>query len=401
MVNRCVTVLVSLALPALCEGAAETPTDVQQLYEAAQQARARGDLSTAEAKYLEVIRRAPQLVNAYHNLGIVYFAERKYGNAASTLEKAVKLNPRLSEAQFMLGLALYELYEPSRAVRAFEETLRLNPSDANALLYLGKAQLQMRDYRASARSFEKLAESKPKDPDVLYNLSLSYMKLMLESVNRLGAVAPQSYQFSLLMAQDAESRNFDEEAIKKYQEALAQRGNHDAVGVHYALGSLYAKSGKFDEAAGEFQKELKINPNDSLALWKLGEIVFRSDPGEARIYFERAVGLHPNLPQAALAYGRILAYLGETEKAIGQFQRVVRLAPEEYSVHYHLFKAYRRLGRAEEASKELARFQEMAKKKSEETYETARRLMNLGPAEADAGKDPEPGFSPQRDPVHE
>src|SRR6266852_7335926 len=112
MVNRCVTVLVSLALPALCEGAAETPTDVQQLYEAAQQARARGDLSAAEAKYLEVIRRAPQLVNAYHNLGIVYFAERKYGNAASTLEKAVKLNPRLSEAQFMLGLALYELYEP-------------------------------------------------------------------------------------------------------------------------------------------------------------------------------------------------------------------------------------------------------------------------------------------------
>src|SRR5947209_5710323 len=132
MVNRCVAVLVSLALPALCDGAAETPTDVQQLYEAAQQARVRGDFSTAEAKYLEVIRNAPQLVNAYHNLGIVYFMERKYGDAVSTLEKAVRMNPRLSEAHFMLGLALYELYEPARAVRAFEEVLRLNPSDANA-----------------------------------------------------------------------------------------------------------------------------------------------------------------------------------------------------------------------------------------------------------------------------
>src|SRR5438309_12022783 len=108
MIRRYVAVLMSLALlalPALCESAADTPAEVQQLFAAAQQARAHGDLSTAEAKYLEVIRHAPQLVNAYHNLGIVYFAERKYADAVSTLEKAVKLNPRLSEARFMLGLS--------------------------------------------------------------------------------------------------------------------------------------------------------------------------------------------------------------------------------------------------------------------------------------------------------
>src|SRR5207245_10910410 len=122
-----------------------------------------------------------------------------------------------------------------RATRARAAALRLDPTDANAQLYLGKAQLQMRDYRAAASSFEKLAEKQPASSDVLYHLSLSYMKLMLESVNRLGAAAPQSYEFSLLMAQDAESRNFDEEAIKKYQDALAQRGNRDALGIHYAL----------------------------------------------------------------------------------------------------------------------------------------------------------------------
>src|SRR2546427_10180333 len=65
--------------------------------------------------------------------------------------------------------------------------------------------LQMRDYRAAARTLEKFAESKPDDPDVLYNLSLVYMKQMLGTVNRLGEVAPQSYQFSLLLAQDAEA----------------------------------------------------------------------------------------------------------------------------------------------------------------------------------------------------
>src|SRR5205823_12069404 len=83
-----------------------------------------------------------------------------------------------------------------KAVGAFLAALHLNSGDGTALLYLAKSQIQMRDYWAAARTLEKLAESKPDDPDVLYNLSLVYMKQMLGTVNRLGEVAPQSYQFS-------------------------------------------------------------------------------------------------------------------------------------------------------------------------------------------------------------
>jgi tetratricopeptide (TPR) repeat protein len=214
-------------------------------------------------------------------------------------------------------------------------------------------------------------------------------------------VAPQSYQFFLLMAQDAESRNFDDEAIKDYEQALRLAGSHEPVGVHYALGRLYAKSGKAAEATAEFQKELKFNPYDSLSLWRLGEVLSRSDPQQARPYLERAVELNPQLPQAALAYGRVLPQLGETRKAILEFQRVVRLAPEEHTVYYHLFKAHRQLGQHEEARKELTVFQEMARKRSEGIQEAARRLMDLDRAGQAVAPEPEPGFSPQREPVHQ
>jgi len=174
----------------------------------------------------------------------------------------------------------------------------------------------------------------------------------------------------------------------------------DAVGIHYALGSVYARTGKYDEAAEEFKKELEINPNDSLALWKLGELALRTDPRQARHYLERAVTLNPDLPQAALAYGRALARTAETEKAVEQFQRVVRLAPEEDSVHYHLAKAYRLLGRDEQAKAEAARFQELAKKKSERKRDMARQLIELGRATQGPPEEPEPGFSPSQDPAH-
>ncbi len=121
---------------------------------------------------------------------------------------------------------------------------------------------------------------------------------------------------------------------------------------------------------------------------------------EARHYLERAVALNPDLPQAVLAYGRALARTGDIEKAVERFQRVVRLAPEEDSVHLHLASAYRHSGRPEEAKAELARFEELAKKKSERTREMARLLIEMTRAAQETVEEPEPSFSPGREPTH-
>jgi len=381
---------------------AAVPTDNQaearRLFEEAQAAKTRGDLQLAELKYLEVIRLAPDLPNAYHNLGITYFSERKYGDAVGVLEKTVKLSPHLAPAYFMLGLSYYELYESQKAIESFRTAIRLSSSDTNALFYLGKSQIQAHDYVGAAETLEKLAKLKPDDPDVLYNLSIAYMKLMLGSVTRLSRAAPDSPQLWLLLAQEAEARGDNQSAAANLQHAL--RVNPHGVGIHYALASVLAKDGKSNEAMQEFKKELEISPNDPLALWKLGELTLRTDPRGALEYLGRSVSLDPDLPQAVLAYGRALARLGEIEKAVQQFQRAVQLAPEEDSVHYHLSRAYRRLGRDNEANVEMARFEELAKKKSERTLEQARQLIKLTREEQETEAISDPEFDPSRDPAH-
>src|SRR2546427_495853 len=388
----------TISILMFCASRSYAQNDAQRLFNQAQAARAQGHLAVAEQKYLEVTRVAPKLASAYQNLGIVYFMERKYGNAASVLEQAIKLAPRLPGAHAMLGLAYYELYQPEKAIPALETAVRQSPADRNALFYLGKSQIQARDYRAAAATLEKLAASRSPDPDVFYNLSLTYMKLMLENVGRLGQAAPGSYQFFLLLAQDAEARGDDQSATRNYQQAL--RSNPNAAGVHYGLGSVYARVGRYDHATEEFKKELAINPNDPLALWRLGELALLTDPEEARRYLERAVSLDPDFPQANLAYGRALAHSGETEKAVEQFRRVIALAPEEDSVHYHLAGAYRCLGRDEEAKRELARFEELAKRKDERTQQMARRFIEMTRAAQTLSDEPTPGYSPSRDPTH-
>jgi tetratricopeptide (TPR) repeat protein len=368
---------------------------LRNLFTEAQAAKERGDWREAERKYRELIRRSPDLANAYHNLGIVYLAEHKNREAAGVLAQAVKLAPREAGGWFLQGLAYYQLYEPSKAVAAFQTARRLNPADKNVQLYLAKAQIQMRDYEGAERTLEELAQSSPNDPAVLYNLGVAHMKLMLEDIDRLGKVAPQSYLLLLILAQDAETRGDDEAAARFYRQAL--HANPAAVGVHYALGSIYANSGKYDDAAQEFRAELQLDPHDSLALWKLGEIALRTDPRSACGYLESALTLTPDLPPARLAYGRALLRLGEPEKAVQQFERVERLAPEEDSVHYHLATAYRQLGHLQQAEAEMARFQQLARKKSAITQAAARRQVEMT-RDAEAG--PPPDFDTSRNPVH-
>ena len=377
---------------------AQTQTSTEQLFAEAQAARFSGNLAAAEKKYQEVIRRDPQLVSAYQNLGIVYFSQRKYRDAIDVLEKGVKLDPRLAGAHMILGLAHYELYQSEKAVKAFQDAHRLDPHDTKVLFYLGKAQMQMRNYREAAQTFEKLSESRSKDPDVLYNLGLAHLKLFLDATDRLGEIAPYSHQYLLLEAQDAEGHNNHAAAIQYYQEAL--RSKPEGAGIHYGLGSAYSRAGKFEEAAQEFKAELQISPQDSLALWRLGEITLHTNPREAVQVLQQAVSLNPEFPQAVLAYGRALLRAGQTEAAVDQFQRVVRLAPEEDTVHYLLAQAYRQQGRQGEAKAELARFEEMAKKKSEQRKEAARQLVESTGEAQQPQPELEPGFSPSRNPVH-
>jgi len=393
---RAPTVILTLVCLLGCVGTAAAEDSVESLFGQAQAARARGDLATAEQKYLEVIRRAPQFSNAYHNLGIVLFMEKKYEEAVKALGNALRFAPQSEGAHAMLGLAYYQLYELSKAEVELKAALRLNPDDGTAQLYLAKAKLQQHDYQAAASILEKLAAKDPSNVEVLYDLSLAHLKLMVADVNRFQHLAPNSYQFHLILAEDAMERADYAEATKEYLQAL--RVKPDVAGVHYALGNAYKASGKANEAAVEFKKELQLNPNDPLSLWKLGELTLSTDRVQSREYLQRAVGIAPDLPQARLAYGRVLVQDGETEKALEQFEWVVKLAPEEDSVHYQLANLYRRMGRDHEARVEMRRFQELARRKSEQRERQAEEVIEMGAA-GEAPANLEPGFSPSREPA--
>ncbi|MGH9437629.1 MAG: tetratricopeptide repeat protein, partial [Terriglobia bacterium] len=86
-------------------------TSIETLHEQAEAAEAKGDLSTAIAKYRQILKLNPQLAPAYNNLGALYFKQGNFPKAAGVLKRALKVDPRMRSASVLLGMSLLQMSE--------------------------------------------------------------------------------------------------------------------------------------------------------------------------------------------------------------------------------------------------------------------------------------------------
>ncbi|MEJ7712686.1 MAG: tetratricopeptide repeat protein [Pyrinomonadaceae bacterium] len=106
-------------------------------------------------------------------------------------------------------------------------------------------------------------------------------------------------------------------------------------------------------AEDEFQKELAIDPHNTLALYKLGSIRVESgSPKEGLPLLEKAVGQNLSVVDAYYYLGKAQGQLGQVDAAVGSLRRVIdgEASPElKESAYYQLSVIYRKLGRVDDA----------------------------------------------------
>lgn len=135
--------------------------------------------------------------------------------------------------------------------------------------------------------------------------------------------------------------------------------NPHAAGIHYAIGRLLLQQGpsRLSNAQEEFEEELKIDPGNANAEFQLGQIAgsFRKW-SEALPHLQRATELNPNLVAAQIALGEAYVSSGRIADAVTPLEHAVKIAPGNPIAHYRLAFVFRRLGRDQEAEKQLAAY---------------------------------------------
>lgn len=145
-------------------------------------------------------------------------------------------------------------------------------------------------------------------------------------------------------------------ALKKY--ALAEKAYLDAKRITddscaaCGLGMTYSGLGRLDDAEKEFQRAMRLNPNDACPYAESGTMYY--DGGmypEAIAAFKRATTLRPSARYYILLANSYV-YARDYEPAIEAYKKAIAVEPKSERAHYQLGIAYDYLQRYEESTKE-------------------------------------------------
>ena len=183
----------------------------------------------------EAEQKVPKAARRAFKDAVKFREENQTEKALESFARAVELYPDYFQALAERGDLLIVQRKLADACKDFERALKINPRYAPALRGAGYCKLEGREFEQAAKYLEQSVSAQPANPNAYLLLGIAYLEL--------------------------DRREQSEAALLK---ALAFNTRRE-LRAHIYLGNLYARSGKFREAADELRKYLDANPDDPAA----------------------------------------------------------------------------------------------------------------------------------------
>lgn len=365
------------AMLALAQGESEVTPEVQSLYEQAKAARKSGDDTTAIEKYRQILKLAPHLAAAYNNLGMIYFDTHQYERTIEVLERGLRLNPRMPGSAAMLGMSYFQLGQNNKAQPQLESALRANPNDDQAEMILVKVLLNTGKTSEATTHLKSFLARNPKDQEAWYLLGKTYLQLSEDALGKINEIDPDSVVAHEIAGEIDQSMHNYDLALVEYKKAVDKAPQQP--GTHMHVANAYWNIGKWTSAEAEFREELKNDPNNCIARWKMANSMLEANEAgdQALAELNQSIDRCPGLMQARVDRARALVRLGKHADALPDLMMAEKDAPREPSIHFLLAAVYRAQGKREEAQSELETYSKLQKEASARVATQAQEVTNL------------------------
>jgi len=332
--------------------------DPAALFQRGEQALKENRLQEAESDFRQVLQVDPQAGPAYANLGVVYMRRKQWAKALQTLNKARELMPNVPGIRLNIGLTYYRRNEFLKAIPPFESVVREQPEALQPRYLLGLCYFFAERWADAAATLEPLW---PQESD-----KLPYLYVLANAAHRAGQtewddrasaqllkIGGDSPEYHLFAGKYHLNRAEYDMAIGEF--AAAAKTNPALPFVHFNLGLAYLRKQEYSQARDELLKDIVIEPDLALNYDQLGEVYWQmQDDANAEKSYREALRRDPRLVGSHLGLAKIYQRQQNYAAALAETDRAVKLDPERPEAHYMRGQALLRLGRRDEAKKEMA-----------------------------------------------
>jgi tetratricopeptide (TPR) repeat protein len=244
-----------------------------------------------------------------------------------------------------------------QAIPIYLEILKQRPKNLEANLGLGRAYFHCGQHAQAADSFERALQLQPGNAEIVQWLGKSYLRArapqkVLELFSREDSLVGHFAWAHLLLARAFDAQDKLDEARGELQRALAI--DPHCQGAHFALGFIAWTTRDLETAEREFRRELALDSREDLAFYYLAETLeVQGKLDEAQTVLKRMGHEAPNTYLYHFGVGKLNEYSRNFEAAAGEFREAIRLDPKQSEAHYHLALALGKLGETAQANQEL------------------------------------------------
>lgn len=194
----------------------------------------RRHLQQAIDYYQRALEIEPKRTSALNRLGFVLHTEGRLSEAIVQYRKALAVEPRFADSWNNLGSTLMTAGQLDEAKDAFEKALKFSPQHVGAVVNLAAVCERGNDYEGAYKILEPLLKKGIKDPGI----GIAFVSIC-NKIDRCGEAT--EYLETLLQKQTLP------ETRQEY--------------AHFALGKLYDKLGRYDDAFSHYLQANELRPD--------------------------------------------------------------------------------------------------------------------------------------------
>jgi len=326
-----------------------------------------------------VLRIDPSHVSSYYDLGYIHFIRGEYERVEELLQNGQRLVPRDARFHRLLGRMRHKQLRYTDAVTALDAAVAFDSTDAVTYADLAQARLKASDFEGAVEAARRsiVLDANAKDPRfVLANA--------LRRLGRGAEAGPVLEEFRALDEIDSEIRKNlrilgndpgDHESRAMLGLLYARQGRYaeaaeayrlavslapDSARYHNNLGNYYVHTGDVDAAIGAYQQGLKLDPGYPWAAYGLGAALLRAQRfEEAQQALLHALSVDADNPDIHYHLGLLHARGDDFEAAALALEHVVKARPNDGEARRKLAVCYLKLGRIDESKEQLRRVSDL------------------------------------------
>jgi arylsulfatase A-like enzyme/Flp pilus assembly protein TadD len=277
----------------------------------------------------EVVDADPNVIDGWFKLGNAHFRAGRFREAIDYYGRALQLKPDYDLAVINIAAAYRNLGDDEAALAGFEHYLTLDAKDPYVRYQMGEIYLDRGD----------LAKA-----EQVFNEALAIDARVAQAKNALGVIAFRRGQL-------AEAETLANEAI-----ALGP----DVRLARYNLALIAEQRGDQQAAERFYLEELKAHPDSHLAAFNLSRLYEATGNRSLEIdALRQSIDGNPRFAEGHVFLAKALLAGGKDfEEAISLAKKGIELKPRPEIAplgHFVLADLYNRVGRSQEAAREVAR----------------------------------------------